>query len=301
MRRALEIALATLPILLAGLTGAGLAGESSNPIEIMALSPVYGATCIAVEVPLDENQVVSGLMWYNNDSDTVYPKVMAAAAYEGMPPDIENALVIVNDVSGVEDGWSELQFPQPVASPTGRFYMIFQFPAFGEATGRGSGPGIGYQSTSAATEVYYTAEGEEWLRMISAERLLVEPVYDQGGEKSESKSTVLMLPAPGDPKMEIQEEDVIKVTGLNRPHPNPFNPSVTFEFTLKEPGRIRLSIYDLRGRLVSDLVNESLPMGRYKRTWQGKDRHDRQMASGVYFARMEADGQNWTHRMILVK
>ena len=302
MKSTMNILVAVFLILIIGVwTGVAQAEELNSPVKIMAFSPVTEATCVAVEVTLQEGQTVAGLMWYNNDEESVFPSVLAAAAYDGMPPDYSDALVIVENVTGVEDGWSELQFPQPIASPTGMFYVIFQFPSLVETAGRGVGPGIGYESVDDDTSVYLSAEGEEWIRMITAQRILIEPVYVTGAEKS----SALMLPDPSDaegqPQVQTEVEEIIKVTRLLRPYPNPFNPVVSFEFTLKNPSKVRLSIFDLRGRLVNDLVNETLPMGRYERTWQGKNSQGGQMASGVYFARMEADGQNWTHRMILLK
>ncbi len=304
MRNPIQVTLVVLAILAAGLPGTGATQENQLAIEIMALSHVYDTTCVAVEVPVEANQTVSGLMWYNNDEETVFPKLVAAAANPGMPPNLEDALVIVDNVTGAEDGWSELQFPQPIASPTGMFYVIFQFPAFTEAEGRGVGPGLGYEVTTATNAVYLTGDGEEWFKMITAQRLLVEPIYDEAaGEKNSAGKGVLMLPQPSEMEIESQQqaEDIVRVTQLLRPYPNPFNPAVKFEFALKDPGKVRLSIYDICGRLVQDLVNESLPSGRYERTWQGKDRSGRRMASGVYFARMTADSQCWTHRMVLVK
>lgn len=299
MKRRLHAMTLALVLLIAGSAGLAKAVETPLNVQIMALHPVFESTYVAIEIPLAEDQLVSGVMWYNNDDQTVFPRVLAAAAYDGIAPDLADALVIVQNVSGQEDGWSQLQFPQLVTSPTGRFYVIFQFPAFGEAEGRGAGPGIGYAEETANSGVYLSAEGQDWLKMISAQRLLVEPVYATAGDKSNGGT--LMLPAPSEQDKDTQSDDVVRVTTLQRPYPNPFNPTVKFEFTLKEPGKVRLSIYDIRGHLIRDVVNEALPTGRYERTWQGEDRQGRQMASGVYFARMQADGQCWTHRMVLVK
>lgn len=129
--------------------------------------------------------------------------------------------------------------------------------------------------------------------------MLVDPVY------TIRESGTLALKCGGGSKqpelVEATDDEIIRRTELLRPYPNPFNPAVKFEFTLKESGKVRLSIYDIRGRLIQDIVNETLPTGRYERSWAGADKQGRRMASGVYFARMEADGQSWTHRMVLVK
>ena len=93
--------------------------------EIMIINPVMAKTCLAVKVEVDEGQLVEGLMWYNNDSDTVFPYVLAASGYDGNPPNYADTLVLVENVQGTEDGWSELHFGQGVTSETGVFYVVF--------------------------------------------------------------------------------------------------------------------------------------------------------------------------------
>jgi hypothetical protein len=83
--------------------------------------------------------------------------------------------------------------------------------------------------------------------------------------------------------------------------PNPFNPLTTIRFDLPEAGRVRLAIYDLRGKLVRGLVDGELPRGSQQAIWNGKDDAGRSVASGSYFARLQAGGELRTERMSLVK
>ena len=103
------------------------------------------------------------------------------------------------------------------------------------------------------------------------------------------------------PISSTQEEVDIMRTELLRPYPNPFNPKATISFMLKNSGHVRLSVYDLRGRLVKDLENGYLDTGRYEIPWRGLDRSDQRVVSGVYFARLRADGQTMIQRMLLIK
>ena len=50
---------------------------------------------------------------------------------------------------------------------------------------------------------------------------------------------------------------------LSQNYPNPFNPTTTIEFTLPEDGHVRLAVYDVRGRLVSTLIDEDRRAGVY--------------------------------------
>jgi hypothetical protein len=83
--------------------------------------------------------------------------------------------------------------------------------------------------------------------------------------------------------------------------PNPFNPLTKIRFELATTGPVRLTVYDLSGRLVKRIVNGSLTAGVHALPWDGTDGRGRGVAAGVYLARLEADGRSFTHRMVLVK
>lgn len=83
--------------------------------------------------------------------------------------------------------------------------------------------------------------------------------------------------------------------------PNPFNPSTHLSFELDTPQTVNLSIYDMSGRRIRTLVQESLSAGYHKRHWDGRDSNGQKVASGVYTYRIEAGGQALTRRMVLLK
>jgi hypothetical protein len=83
--------------------------------------------------------------------------------------------------------------------------------------------------------------------------------------------------------------------------PNPFNPATTISYELDQPLRVRLSVYDARGRLVCTLVDGHETAGRHDTNWDGADASGRGVASGVYFARLEVGGRSDTRRMVLLK
>jgi endonuclease/exonuclease/phosphatase family metal-dependent hydrolase len=68
--------------------------------------------------------------------------------------------------------------------------------------------------------------------------------------------------------------------------PNPFNPSTTVRFELDRAASVKLKIYDARGRLVRELAAGTFTAGIHGVLWDGTDRAGRQVASGVYHARM---------------
>ncbi len=84
--------------------------------------------------------------------------------------------------------------------------------------------------------------------------------------------------------------------------PNPFNPVTEIRYTLPGPSSVRLEVYDLSGRLLRTLIDgERQPSGRYAVLWDGRDGRGSQVASGVYFYRLVADGEALTRKMILLK
>jgi Zn-dependent metalloprotease len=80
--------------------------------------------------------------------------------------------------------------------------------------------------------------------------------------------------------------------------PNPFQPSTRFAFSLPVEAPVRLSIYDVRGRLIRDLVNGVQPAGEHSIRWDGLDRAGHQVPSGPYFARLSQNGKEITKTVV---
>lgn len=91
------------------------------------------------------------------------------------------------------------------------------------------------------------------------------------------------------------------VLTLAQNRPNPFNPRTTIRYDLPRAGAVRLAVFDLAGRLVRTLVNESRPQGSHEAVWDGRDVAGREVSSGVYVARLEFGGRVDTVRMELVR
>ena len=96
-------------------------------------------------------------------------------------------------------------------------------------------------------------------------------------------------------------DDLPAVTRLAGVHPNPFNPSTTVRFELARAGRAQVRVYDLSGRLVRALVDESRAAGPQQATWDGLDDAGQPAASGVYLVRLSADGVEQSVKASLVK
>lgn len=83
---------------------------------------------------------------------------------------------------------------------------------------------------------------------------------------------------------------------LMQNYPNPFNPTTTISFSIVKNGLVRLTVFDILGREVSTLVNEVKPAGSYDVSFNAKE-----LASGVYFYKLESNNNVKTHKMLLIK
>lgn len=88
---------------------------------------------------------------------------------------------------------------------------------------------------------------------------------------------------------------------LNQNYPNPFNPVTSIDFTIPVTETVKLTVYDLRGRQVRTLVNQTMDPGHYLVKWNGKNDAHAQVSSGVYFYRMKAGDYVKSRKMILVR
>ena len=83
---------------------------------------------------------------------------------------------------------------------------------------------------------------------------------------------------------------------LGNAYPNPFNPTTMLRYSVPSDMNVSLSIYDMRGRLVNELVNDMREQGSYQVTWNA-DQH----ASGVYMIKLTAGSTVQMQKIMLVK
>ncbi len=88
---------------------------------------------------------------------------------------------------------------------------------------------------------------------------------------------------------------------LSQNYPNPFNPTTTIEFTLPRRVDLTLSVYNLLGRQVRVLLDGSFPAGSHRAEWDATDYSGSQVASGLYFYRLESSKFIDTRKMLLIR
>jgi len=115
--------------------------------------------------------------------------------------------------------------------------------------------------------------------------------------RGDDPDTVYYLPIEIDAIVGVDDTENMPLEfALYGNYPNPFNARTTIEFALAEPGDVELVIYDITGARVATIRRSGLDAGRHSVVWDAGD-----VASGVYFARMEAGGESKSVKMVLLK
>ena len=83
---------------------------------------------------------------------------------------------------------------------------------------------------------------------------------------------------------------------LNQPFPNPFNPTTSISFSIPEQSQASLKFYDIKGNLISILLNQTMNIGYHQIEWNAEE-----LPSGVYFVKMDAGEFTHTQKLMLVK
>jgi len=95
--------------------------------------------------------------------------------------------------------------------------------------------------------------------------------------------------------------DVPDQIQLYNNYPNPFNPATTINFDLKKRTDVNLSIYNVRGEFVRNIVSGTYDSGHYSVQWDGTDFQGSGMSSGVYIYKLTAGDVIYSRKMTLIK
>lgn len=128
---------------------------------------------------------------------------------------------------------------------------------------------------------------------------LVEAV-DKDGLSTQSNDGEPMRLVVG--TLDIYESNQVpNVYALHQNYPNPFNPSTRIQFDLPKQIDASLKVYDIMGREVAILINESMIAGYHRKLWEGRDQRGVQVPSGIYIARLITPEYSRSIKMLLLK
>ena len=97
-------------------------------------------------------------------------------------------------------------------------------------------------------------------------------------------------------------DDLIPYTfKLYSAYPNPFNPFTTLRYDLLEDGLVNITIYDMLGNVINQLINEVQSSGYKSVQWNATNNQGQPVSAGVYLYSIEAGDFSQTKKMILLK
>ncbi len=88
---------------------------------------------------------------------------------------------------------------------------------------------------------------------------------------------------------------------LSQNYPNPFNPLTKISYELPEDAMVFLTIYDMMGRTIKNLVTGSQAAGYRSVIWNATDNHGRSVGAGLYVYTIETGKFRNTKKMLLLK
>jgi len=99
----------------------------------------------------------------------------------------------------------------------------------------------------------------------------------------------------------ITEIPLPEKIALEQNYPNPFNPITAINFSLPEVTDVQLLVYDVSGRVVNHLLNQSMNQGRHIVIWNGKNDMGSDVPSGLYFYKLITPEQVMIKKMTMVR
>ena len=88
---------------------------------------------------------------------------------------------------------------------------------------------------------------------------------------------------------------------LGQNYPNPFNPSTTIMFDLPRAEHVNLSVYNIKGELITTIIDQYMTEGRKEVNWTARDSSGRVVSSGIYCYRLVSGDFVQTKKMVLLK
>ncbi len=148
-----------------------------------------------------------------------------------------------------------------------------------------------------------TDGGSTWTEQINPTGVDLESVFfvnPTTGWAVGDNGAILKTSTAGEIPVAINEPDFVDTEPqkymLHQNYPNPFNPTTTIVFDIPQAAKTNITVYDITGRTVDNLVSEYKQPGRYSVVWNAGD-----VPSGMYFVRMTAGTFSSVKKMILLK
>lgn len=164
-------------------------------------------------------------------------------------------------------------------------------------TDAASGTPMGIHKETATTKVVYLGFDQVALNM-NAPYGTPGYTWPEYGYPTEGLSIIVPTLEWFEAPMSVDrfEPGMAKEYSLNQNYPNPFNPETKITYSLAKDDQVTLSVFNVLGQKVAELVNDHQAAGKYYVTWNAND-----LSSGVYFYRLETGDFTKTMKMMLLR
>lgn len=198
-------------------------------------------------------------------------------------------------------------------------FFLYPYPGSGGDPGveqLGSGSMLSPASELIVTRSHVFSSGQVFDFSAHAQPLSMGGTHDMGPARvlsggliyAVSAGAFTVYPAQCEFVVAIEGEDTGERSdslpnrhGILSVHPNPFNPRIDLTFRLETACRVRVAVYDLRGRLVRRLSDQPFPAGEHRLTWDGTAAGGRVVASGAYLVHWEGGGRSCSQKILLAR
>lgn len=255
---------------------------------MVGLVPTDGSTMLVKQFAIGAETTISGVQLENNDAATAFPEV---ALLRGPLTSIAGGTVVAT-ASNVRpgSGIATVHWPSAVSvRQAGTYYVVVRFPSGPGRQGIGQGPALGANNVAAPNGSYVA--GNTTAPLVPA-RIDLAMSLVTSGSSSGSSTAEGVIPEKSPTNVPSR---FFAAQSSDGGFP------ATFSFGLATSAEVVVSVYDVAGRLVRDIVHESLAPGSYERQWDGRDERGKPAAAGVYLIRFQRDRDVLTDKLVVTK
>jgi hypothetical protein len=247
----------------------------------------------------------AGIIGQDDESDNAHIMVDSLENQTALDLGLTQEVTISNVNYYVDPGYTDL-YPDTIIFPP---VLSAAAQAYVDENGTGATlTNVEFEFTNGPEPNYQNVQ--DWVNNPSAEETL--PDFDTEGEPFDfgydnaTLATASTTDGPlGDLNWEITGSVGIfdnAIAGANdkiKVYPNPVNEFARFDYTVENKGFVSIEIYDIVGKKVTSLVNEEKPVGDYTIDWNVTSQTGTPVSSGIYFLKMNVNGQSYTQKMII--
>jgi len=229
------------------------------------------------------------------------PHAMVAGLWDDLDPG-DGGKVLTRDMG---DGRFVIQWSRVPTAYDGNpeTFEIILYAAGGTTTGDSEILFQYHTVYNGDTNANYATVGIEDLLQTDGVLYTYSDIYDDGAATLASGRAIKFTTDPPDgyPSTGVDDDPAMpaKVVLLGN-QPNPFNPMTTIAFGMPASGAVEIAVYDVAGRQVTTLLSGEKGPGYHSVVWDGTSGGEK-VASGVYFARLTALGEEHQAKMVLLK